>query len=172
MPSFRLPLRRPLCPPLHESIVSSSTASAASRRSPGIPPRRQPHSRRRRRRQDDDSRRHRASLQPDEFHQPSDSDYYARDIAAEFAIEAIVSLPPATGISEQAKPSWPWEWNGTDAVGARADAQQGTTSPSIGCVCAARRISTLAMKSSSLTAHPTPFLSAAPRHRPCALERR
>src|SRR5262249_1283101 len=27
-----------------------------------------------------------------------------------------ISLPPATGINEQLKASWPWNWNGTAAV--------------------------------------------------------
>ncbi|MEJ0024962.1 MAG: ATP-binding protein [Rhizomicrobium sp.] len=44
----------------------------------------------------------------------ADTDYHARDIAAGFLIEAVISLPPGSGISDQFKPSWPWEWNGTD----------------------------------------------------------
>jgi putative ATP-dependent endonuclease of the OLD family len=45
-----------------------------------------------------------------------DSDYHARDDKAGFIIEATISLPPATGINEQLKASWPWNWNGTAAV--------------------------------------------------------
>ena len=46
----------------------------------------------------------------------SDTDYHARNIDAGFVIEAIVSLPPQSGINQQTKASWPWEWNGSDAV--------------------------------------------------------
>jgi len=46
----------------------------------------------------------------------SDTDYYGRDDKAGFVIEAIVSLPPSTGIANQIKPSWPWDWNGREAV--------------------------------------------------------
>src|SRR5690349_6320634 len=41
-----------------------------------------------------------------------DTDYYARNIELGFAVEAIVSLSPESGISQQTKPSWPWDWNG------------------------------------------------------------
>jgi len=43
----------------------------------------------------------------------SDTDYHARDIGAGFDIEAVVSLPPDSGINYQFKPSWPWEWTET-----------------------------------------------------------
>jgi putative ATP-dependent endonuclease of OLD family len=46
----------------------------------------------------------------------SDTDYYLRDVAAEFAIEAIVSLPLGGMVNQQVKPAWPWEWNGSAAV--------------------------------------------------------
>jgi len=46
----------------------------------------------------------------------SDTDYHARNIEAGFAIEAIVSLPTESGINQQTKASWPWDWNGTEAV--------------------------------------------------------
>jgi len=46
----------------------------------------------------------------------ADTDYHGRDIEAGFSIEAVVSLPPSTGISYQRKHSWPWQWNGTEAV--------------------------------------------------------
>jgi putative ATP-dependent endonuclease of OLD family len=42
----------------------------------------------------------------------SDTDYYLRNVDAGFVIEAVFSLPLETGINEQLKPSWPWEWNG------------------------------------------------------------
>ncbi len=46
----------------------------------------------------------------------SDTDYFRRDVAAEFAIEAIVSLPLGGMVNQQVKPSWPWAWNGGTAV--------------------------------------------------------
>jgi putative ATP-dependent endonuclease of OLD family len=46
----------------------------------------------------------------------SDTDYYMRKVDAEFVIEGVFTLSPESGISEQLKPSWPWEWNGTEAV--------------------------------------------------------
>jgi putative ATP-dependent endonuclease of OLD family len=58
-----------------------------------------------------------------------DTDYRARDIAAGFSIEAVVTLRPETGISEQIKLSWPWHWDGTnvsvpDAEGVASTAEQ------------------------------------------------
>src|SRR4051812_44082606 len=44
----------------------------------------------------------------------SDTDYHVRDVAAGFVVEAIVSLPAQSGINHQTKPSWPWEWDGSD----------------------------------------------------------
>jgi putative ATP-dependent endonuclease of the OLD family len=46
----------------------------------------------------------------------ADTDYHGRSIGAGFSIEAIVSLPSEIGINEQTKPSWPWDWNGSDSV--------------------------------------------------------
>src|SRR5262245_8709387 len=46
----------------------------------------------------------------------SDTDYYARDVDAGFEIEAVCELPSGSGINQQVKASWPWEWNGTEAV--------------------------------------------------------
>ena len=39
-----------------------------------------------------------------------------RKVDAEFVIEGVFALSPESGISEQLKPSWPWEWSGTEAV--------------------------------------------------------
>lgn len=39
-------------------------------------------------------------------------DYHDRHIEAGFCIEAVLSLPPGCGVSNQIKPSWPWEWTG------------------------------------------------------------
>lgn len=46
----------------------------------------------------------------------ADTDYYARDIAAGFSIQADVSLSESSGIDHQLKPSWPWHWDGNDTV--------------------------------------------------------
>jgi putative ATP-dependent endonuclease of the OLD family len=46
----------------------------------------------------------------------SDTDYYARDEKEGFVIEAVVTLPQASGINHQIKPSWPWAWNGSEAL--------------------------------------------------------
>ncbi len=44
-----------------------------------------------------------------------DSDYNFRDEEAEFSIEAVIALPSG-GINQLVKPSWPWNWNGLDAI--------------------------------------------------------
>jgi len=46
----------------------------------------------------------------------SDGDYHGRQLEAGFTIEAVVSLPPSSGINHQLRPSWPWEWDGKTAV--------------------------------------------------------
>jgi putative ATP-dependent endonuclease of OLD family len=45
-----------------------------------------------------------------------DTDYYARDEQAGFSIEGVMGLPTSTGISDQIKPSWPWDWNGKEVI--------------------------------------------------------
>ncbi len=45
-----------------------------------------------------------------------DTDYYLREDKEGFAIEAVVSLPAASGINQLIKPSWPWDWNGAEPV--------------------------------------------------------
>jgi putative ATP-dependent endonuclease of OLD family len=45
----------------------------------------------------------------------SDTDYHGRAIEDGFQIEAIVSLPPQSGINHQLKASWPWVWDGKEA---------------------------------------------------------
>jgi putative ATP-dependent endonuclease of the OLD family len=45
-----------------------------------------------------------------------DTDYHARKDRDGFVIEGVVSLPTETGISQLLKPSWPWDWNGTEPV--------------------------------------------------------
>lgn len=45
----------------------------------------------------------------------SDPDYHDRQIDSGFSIEAVLSLPLTSGIGNQVKPSWPWEWTGEAA---------------------------------------------------------
>ena len=42
----------------------------------------------------------------------AESDYWDRKVGEGFCIEAVISLPPSCGISNQAKASWPWQWDG------------------------------------------------------------
>jgi putative ATP-dependent endonuclease of OLD family len=46
----------------------------------------------------------------------SDTDYYLRRDEDEFVIEAIIALPPGSGISQLTRPAWPWNWDGTQAL--------------------------------------------------------
>jgi putative ATP-dependent endonuclease of OLD family len=46
----------------------------------------------------------------------SESDYWQRDSSQEFLIEAVISLSETSGINTQRNFSWPWTWNGTEAV--------------------------------------------------------
>lgn len=45
-----------------------------------------------------------------------DADYWRRKVELEFEIEAVVSLPELTTISQQSKMNWMWEWDGENAV--------------------------------------------------------
>ena len=51
----------------------------------------------------------------------SEADYWARDSAQEFVIEAVITLPETTGIGTQNTFAWPWAWNGQDAIAPSAD---------------------------------------------------
>jgi len=55
----------------------------------------------------------------------ADADYHDRSIDAGFVVEAVVSLPSESGINQQTKPSWPWDWNGSDAVVPSIDGEDG-----------------------------------------------
>lgn len=46
----------------------------------------------------------------------SESDYWQRDSSQEFLIEAVVALSESSGISTQRNFSWPWAWDGKNAV--------------------------------------------------------
>ena len=58
----------------------------------------------------------------------SDTDYHARNIDEGFVIEAIVALPPESKINNQIKLSWPWDWNGKEAVVPAEEGNGGTES--------------------------------------------
>jgi putative ATP-dependent endonuclease of OLD family len=58
----------------------------------------------------------------------SDTDYHARNVEEGFVIEAIIGLPPESKINNQVKPSWPWDWNGKDAVVPGEEGNGGTKS--------------------------------------------
>jgi putative ATP-dependent endonuclease of OLD family len=45
-----------------------------------------------------------------------DTDYNLREDEAGFVIEAIVLLPAGSGINQLTRPSWPWNWDGNEAV--------------------------------------------------------
>ncbi len=55
-------------------------------------------------------------LHPSNTAAVSESDYWKRDNTQEFVIEAVMTLPEVTGISSQRNFSWPWAWNGKNAV--------------------------------------------------------
>lgn len=55
-------------------------------------------------------------LHPTNTYALMDTDYWRRDVESEFTIEAVMSVPADTGISEQSKMNWPWEWDGTNPV--------------------------------------------------------
>lgn len=61
----------------------------------------------------------------------SEFDYHCRDSDSGFVIQAVLSLPPSTGISQQQKFIWPWEWNGTEAVVPLASDGDDTSSPDL-----------------------------------------
>lgn len=46
----------------------------------------------------------------------SDTDFFRRDIDSGFEIEAVVSLPSDSAISNQVRPAWPWAWDGTAPI--------------------------------------------------------
>ncbi len=46
----------------------------------------------------------------------------------------MLALPPATGINQQYKPSWPWIWNGSEAVVPSTDGEGGTNGEPVYCL--------------------------------------
>lgn len=59
----------------------------------------------------------------------SEADYWARDSAQEFVIEAVMTLPDATGIGSQNTFAWPWAWDGQDAIAPSADGEGDLPAP-------------------------------------------
>src|SRR5258708_5415425 len=59
----------------------------------------------------------------------TDADYFGRNVADGFCIEAVVTLPERVGISTQAKLAWPWEWDGENAIVADIDADPPADDP-------------------------------------------
>jgi hypothetical protein len=84
----------------------------------------------------------------------SDPDHHDRKIDAGFSSEAILSLPLASGIDNQLRPSWPWEWTEAGISVPSLDGKM-AGEPYTGSGCAEPRISSLPTRSSSPTARPT-----------------
>lgn len=55
-------------------------------------------------------------LHPSNGYVLSDADYWQRQVADEFVIEAAMYLPDSTGIHKLRTTTWPWEWDGVAAV--------------------------------------------------------
>ena len=55
----------------------------------------------------------------------SDTDYFRRGVADGFEIEAVMALPLDSAIADQMRPSWPWAWDGKDAVVPALDGETG-----------------------------------------------
>lgn len=64
----------------------------------------------------------------------SDTDYFRRDIEAGFVIEAVLSLPSSTTISDLTKPAWPWQWNGKAAVVPSMEDNAAAIGPPVYCL--------------------------------------
>ena len=62
-------------------------------------------------------------LSPSNTAVTSEADYWARDSEQEFLIEAVMTLPDASGIGSQNTFAWPWSWNGKDAVAPSANGE-------------------------------------------------
>ncbi|EJO33758.1 ATP-dependent nuclease, partial [Achromobacter marplatensis] len=59
----------------------------------------------------------------------SEADYWARDNAQEFVIEAVMTLPDTTGIGSQSTFAWPWAWDGQNAIPPSADEEGDLAAP-------------------------------------------
>jgi len=63
-----------------------------------------------------------------------DTDFFGRELVGGFSIDAVLSLPPGCGINTQMKPSWPWEWNGKEAIVPSLDDAPATGNDAVYCV--------------------------------------
>lgn len=45
-----------------------------------------------------------------------DTDYFERNEETGFIIDAVIKLPDSSNVNNHLKATWPWDWNGTDAV--------------------------------------------------------
>lgn len=68
-------------------------------------------------------------LHPSNGYTLSDSDYWQRQVADEFEIEAVMYLPESTGVQALRTATWPWEWDGTAAVLPNADGDRNSRPP-------------------------------------------
>src|SRR5262245_61489604 len=55
-------------------------------------------------------------LNPTNTYVLTDADYWRRDVASRFEIEAVMSLLGVPAINQQSRMNWPWEWDGQHAV--------------------------------------------------------
>lgn len=55
-------------------------------------------------------------LSPTNTTNVSESDYWQRDTTQDFEIEAVIHIPASSEISTQRTFSWPWAWDGENAV--------------------------------------------------------
>jgi len=55
-------------------------------------------------------------LSPSNYMVLAEADYWERKAEAGFTIRAAVSLPATSGIGQQAKFAWPWQWDGENAI--------------------------------------------------------
>jgi putative ATP-dependent endonuclease of OLD family len=53
-------------------------------------------------------------LSPNNTTTLSEADYWRREVEKGFEIEAVMSLLDNSGINQQSKQSWPWEWDGKE----------------------------------------------------------
>ena len=64
-----------------------------------------------------------------------DTDYLGRKVEDGFFIRAVMSLPPDSGIHDQMNISWPWNWNGTEAVVPSLEGEGGLANDPVYCIC-------------------------------------
>ena len=88
----------------------------------------------------------------------SDPDYHDRQIEGGFSIDAVLSIPLASGICNQMKPFWPWEWTGDQAsVPTMETERKPAGEPVFECGCVAPRSSNWRTRSCSPTERLTAF---------------